>query len=232
MAKDEKKSNPNILQLWPTSILSKRFSHYQKVNPKLLELFYAHKKKNQKVPSRTYVSHDRLLGEYQNHEELNELAQFIKDNVYELAAEVNGQYWQQGDSIEVYMTGIWFQISNDYNFHEMHVHGNCSWSGVYYVQSGEASKGPEDHVGGQPNGITRFYGPNIDISGGGHAEAGNIYLQDYTFDSYPLDGKLVVFPPHLKHMVFPYNGPTDRVIVSFHMQMKNSRGDYWNYTFR
>lgn len=232
MAKDKKKSNSNITQLWPTSVLTKRFSHYQKINPALLELFYAHKEKEQKKPSRTYVSHDKLLAQYQQHTALNELAQFIKDSVFELAKEVNAPYWPSNGSMDINMTGIWFQISNDYNFHETHVHGNCSWSGVYYVQSGEASKGPEDHVGKQPNGVTRFYGPNIDLSAGGHAEAGNLYLQDYAYDSYPQDGKLVVFPSHLKHMVFPYNGPTDRVVVSFHVQMTNSKGDHWGYAFR
>ena len=232
MAKDKKKSNSNIMQLWPTSILSKRFSHYQKVNPALLELFYAHKEREQKKPDRTYVSHDKLLGEYQNHTALSELAQFIKDSVFELAAAANSHVWRKGDSIEMNMTGIWFQISNDYNFHETHAHGNCSWSGVYYVQSGQSSKGPEDHKDKQPNGVTRFYGPNIDLSAGGHAEAGNLYLQDYAFDSYPQDGKLVVFPSYLKHMVFPYHGADDRVVVSFHVQIQNEKGDTWNYAFR
>lgn len=220
MAKDKKKSNANISQLWPVSILSNRFPHYQKVNPALLELFYAHKEKEQKSASRTYVSHDKLLAQYQHHSALNELAQFIKDSVFELASEVNAPYWQKGDSIEINMTGIWFQIANDYNFHETHVHGNCSWSGVYYVQSGQASKGPGDHKGKQPNGVTRFYGPNIDLSAGGHAEAGNLYLQDYALDSYPQDGKLVVFPSHLKHMVFPYNGSSDRLVSCANDQRK------------
>lgn len=232
MAKDKKKGNPNIQKLWPTPILTKRNPHFQKINPSLIELFYAHKEREQKKPEATFVSHDRLLAEYPDHPELGELAKFIKDNVFELAAEVNGQYWGERASIDINLTGIWFQISNDYNFHETHVHGNCSWSGVYYVQSGDASKGPEDHIGKQPNGVTRFYGPGMDISGGGHGEAGNLYLHDYAHDSYPQDGKLVIFPAHLKHMVFPYNGPSDRVIVSFHTQINNTRGDTWNYSFR
>jgi len=212
-------------------MLNKRFSHFQKVNPALIDLFNRHMDKQNVKNRQAYASHDRLLAEYPNHPELGELAQFIKDSVFELAAEVNGQYWGQRASIEIFVTGIWFQISNNFNFHETHTHGNCSWSGVYYVQSGNASKGPEDHPGKQPNGITRFYGPGLDISGGGHGEAGNVYLHDYAYDSYPQDGKLVIFPAHLKHMVFPYNGERDRVVVSFHVQIKNSRGDTWNYAF-
>ena len=35
--------NPNIVNLWPTTMLVKRYGHYQKVNPALLELFYQHR---------------------------------------------------------------------------------------------------------------------------------------------------------------------------------------------
>ena len=42
MAKNKTRSNPNIVKLWPVTLLVKRFAHYQKVNPVLLELFYAH----------------------------------------------------------------------------------------------------------------------------------------------------------------------------------------------
>ena len=73
-----------------------------------------------------------------------------------------------------------------------------------------------------PNGITRFYGPGIDYTGGGHGEFGNLYLQHYAFDSVPSDGNLVVFPPHVKHMAFPYHGEHDRIIISFHAQVHSS----------
>jgi hypothetical protein len=53
MAKDKSKdkSNPNILKLSLTTILVKRFAHYQKVNPVLIELFYKHRDKENRAPS-------------------------------------------------------------------------------------------------------------------------------------------------------------------------------------
>ena len=231
-SKQQNKDNPNLMQLWPTSVLVKRFAHFQKVNPALLALFYDHKQRDQKSSGATYASHDRLLAEYPDNPALKDLAEFIKGSVFELAGEANSHVWRQHDQFDLNMTGIWFQISNDNNFHELHTHGNCSWSGVYYVQSGQSDPDAEACRGRQPNGVTRFYGPNIDISGGGHADAGNLYLQDYVFDSYPQDGKLVVFPAHLKHMVFPYRGEDDRVVVSFHVQISNAKGDHWGYGFR
>jgi len=231
MAKKKSKSASNVEYLWPTPILSKRFNEYQRVNPKLVELFYAHRDKERRAPASSYASADDLLKQYEHNADLQDLAQFIKNGVYEIASTVNAPYWRQGDEINLYLSGLWFQISNGYAFHETHIHGNCSWSGVYYVQSGQSSKSAEEYRDTKPNGITRFYGPYMDFGAGGHGEYGNIYLQDASWDSCPQDGKLVIFPSWMKHMVFPYNGEDDRIIVSFHARLSNAKGDYWPYSF-
>ncbi|MGD8420782.1 MAG: hypothetical protein PVJ78_10125, partial [Gammaproteobacteria bacterium] len=65
MAKKPKTdSNPNIIKLWPTTMLAKRFAHYQKVNPALLELFYQHRDREQRSPKQAYASKDDLLKQY------------------------------------------------------------------------------------------------------------------------------------------------------------------------
>ena len=67
---------------------------------------------------------------------------------------------------------------------------------------------------------------------GGFGDYGNLYLHDNNWDSYPEDGKLCVFPAHIKHMPFPYNGEEDRVIVSFHAQVFNASGTQnYDYSF-
>ena len=76
-------------------------------------------------------------------------------------------------------------MSNEHAFHETHIHGNCAWSGVYYVEVGDCSTCPADHGADMPNGVTRFYGPHMEVTAGGHGEFGNLYLQDTHFDSYP-----------------------------------------------
>ena len=224
--------NPNIVKLWPTMVLVKRFAHFQKVNPALLELFYQHREREQRNPEQAYASKDDLQNQYPLHQELGELAEFISKGIVEVATEANRGLWRQGEKVSVTLTGLWFQISNGYSFHEMHVHGNCSWSGVYYVQSGDCSTSPESHRGKQPNGVTRFYGPHMEHMAGGFGDYGNLYLHDNSWDSYPEDGKLCIFPSHIKHMPFPYNGDKDRVIVSFHAQVFNSSGSMsYDYSF-
>lgn len=224
MAKNKNRENPNIVKLWPTTILAKRFAHHQKVNPVLLELFYQHRDKEQRTPKEAYASRDNLLSQYENHVELQELADFIRASVYEVAKEANTSLWKADDRVRINLTGLWFQISNGFNFHETHVHGNCSWSGVYYVQAGDSSSSPEALRDNRPNGITRFYGPHMEHMAGGHGDYGNFYLHESSWDSFPQDGKICIFPSHIKHMAFPYNGTKDRVIVSFHAQVFSSKG--------
>ena len=91
MAKKTKPAgNPNIIKLWPTLFLAKRFAHFQKVNPALLELFYAHRKREQSGTQQAYASHDDLLSKYPLHDGLNELAEFISQEIAEVAG-TNGE---------------------------------------------------------------------------------------------------------------------------------------------
>ncbi len=222
--------NPHITELWPTSVLTRKFGKYQKINPELIRYFESYRATHPGSGGPVYASPDNFAANTDN-EAILTLQKFIMDNVFEIASSVNRVHWGRHQSLDVFLTGLWFQISNHYGFHETHVHGNCSWSGVYYVQSGECSKGPGD-VGenGQPNGITRFYGPYMEYQAGGHGDLGNFYLQAHTWDSFPEDGKLVIFPSHIKHMVFPYQGKVDRIIVSFHAQVDRKGGLRYGYS--
>ena len=231
MTNSSGKSNPHIKQLWPVSILSRRFGKYQKVNPELIELFRQYQKEHPATSGSVYSSPDNFSHGIEN-EALQSLEKFIMDNIFSIASELNAPYWKHGMSLDVTLTGLWFQVSNNFGFHEMHVHGNCSWSGVYYVQAGSSSRSAADiHENGMPNGITRFYGPHTEYLAGGHGDRGNYYLNDHTYDSYPEDGKLCIFPSHLKHMVFPYQGEQDRIIVSFHGTVDAEEELRYGYSF-
>ncbi len=231
MARQSHKKSSNVAWHWPIPVLTRKFGQYQGVNAELLELFYDYRRRNPRNAGSVYSSPDNLHQEIR-HPAVEKLARFITEGVFEVAAEANRDYWRQASNINVQLTGIWFQITNDHGFHETHIHGNCSWSGVYYVQAGDSSRGPDDlGANGMPNGITRFYGPNMEFTAGGHGDLGNLYLQDHTRDSYPQDGNLVVFPSHLKHMVFPYAGEKDRVIVSFHAQVLGDQELRYDYGF-
>ncbi len=220
-----------IKYLWPTPILERINRDHSAIKAGLVDLLYAHRDKHTKNGSPLYASQDNLHVLYKDDPVFSKVNKFIMDSVFEIAAGVNGPYWKNSQGIDVALTGVWFQISNGYGFHETHIHGNCAWSGVYYIQAGESSRHAKDRKNGLLNGITRFYGPYMEFLAGGHGEFGNFYLEDKSWDSYPEDGKIAVFPSYLKHMVFPYNGEQDRIIISFHAQVSGMKEQRPGYEF-
>lgn len=222
-----------LIHLWPTTLLVSHLPQQAEVNPRLKQLFADYRTAHPGPAKTSYVSPDNFAQGLE-HPDIDTLKKFIMDQVYIIAKELNQVYWRQFklQDITVDITGMWFQISNDHSFHETHVHGNCSWSGVYYVQAGETSQSKEDtRPNGMPNGITRFYGPQMEYSAGGHGDWGNYYLQHNTHTSYPQDGMLIIFPSYLKHMALPYIGQTDRIIVSFHAQVNSPTQIEYRYSF-
>ena len=219
--------------LWPTPFLRTKFDGHKKVNKNLVDLFVKHRQQFDKLDANVYSSGDDLLARY-NHPALNSLFKFISDQLFGMSTGVNSKMWQYSQSSKMQMTivGAWFQIQNGHGFHETHNHGNCAWSGVYYVQVDDDDKRTANQELGAQNGVTRFYGPHMDVIGGGYMDSGNLYLQDTSIDSAPEEGVLCIFPSHLKHMAMPYIGKKDRIIVSFNAQVHGDKGDaLFDYAF-
>lgn len=236
MTKENKKAmqdDRHILLYWSTPILRKKFPQHAEVNPALVKLFYEHRETHDTVHGPVYSSADDLLHRY-NDPALNNLFAFISASVFDIASKMNVECWQRSRSKKMNMTvsGAWFQIQNNHGFHEVHNHGNCSWSGVYYVQVDADEKRENNKELGAMNGITRFYGHPMEVIGGGYMDSGNLYLQSTNVDSKPEEGVLCVFPSHVKHMAMPYVGDKDRVIVSFNAQVHGDQGDeLYNHSF-
>jgi len=231
MTDDSKNSDLHLL--WPTPFLRTKFADSATVNKVLVMLFIQHRKNNDKLNAPVYSSSDDLLMQY-NHPELNALFKFISDQLFQMSTQVNAKLWQYSRSTKLQMNvvGCWFQIQNGHGFHETHNHGNCAWSGVYYVQVDDDETRIANKVLGEMNGVTRFYGHQMDVIGGGYMDSGNLYLQDNSFDSPPEEGVLCIFPSHLKHMAMPYIGKKDRIIVSFNIQVHGDQGDgLFDYSF-
>ncbi len=226
--------NPNqLIELWPTTILRRKLENHQQVNAELIALFRHYQRENPGDSDSSFISPDNFANDLDN-QALETLKSFIMDGVYEISRNLNQKYWKQFKlrGLNIDITGMWFQISNGFTFHETHVHGNCSWSGVYYVQAGSASQSGNDRMpNGMLNGVTRFYGSMMEESAAGHGDWGNYYLQNNTYTSYPQDGSLVIFPSFLKHMAYPYNGEKDRIIVSFHAQVNSDSEVKYKYAF-
>ncbi len=118
---------------------------------------------------------------------------------------------------------MWFQCSNEGAFHDVHTHGNCTWSGVYVVQVDDPETRVRHPVYGATNGITRFYGPPFAALGGAYVDIANAYLQSPHRDVEPVPGQLTIFPSWLARQALPYAGEADRIIISFNASVHAAR---------
>ncbi len=133
--------------------------------------------------------------------------------------------WRDGGvPLAAAIDSMWFQTSRGGAFHDVHTHGNASWSGVYVVQVDAPEVRRAHPVHGAAHGVTRFYGPPFQALGGAHVDLGNAYLQPPHVDVEPVPGQLVLFPAWLAHQALPYDGQAERVVVSFNARVHHASG--------
>ncbi len=215
--------------LWPTPIGLHHYADAATLNPQLVGAFAAGRaaQERQRGEERRsfFASDDDLLhrvklGGWQD------FVAFLVHSLGETAKEANREAWAgQPMELNVGIEGMWFQCSRDGAFHDVHTHGNCSWSAVYIVQIDEAARRVTHPVYGAANGVTRLYGPPFSALGGAFVDVGNAYLQPPSIDIEPVPGQLLLFPSWLAHQALPYDGEAERIIISFNASLHGAQGD-------
>lgn len=212
--------------LWATPIGVHQWAEAADANALLARAFSGMRATdpNAKAGALFYASADNLLNRIQI-PEWQSLVRFIVDGLRQTVVLANQSAWPiAAPGMRIGIEGIWFQIANGGVHHDVHTHGNCSWSGVYCVQV-DALPARESHPAfGLQNGITRFYGPHFNRLGGAHMDFGNAYMQQAHIDIEPIPGQLVIFPSWLPHQAMPYAGEQDRIIVSFNASIHSDTG--------
>jgi uncharacterized protein (TIGR02466 family) len=204
-----------------------RFAQAAEVNEVLARVFKVMRATdpNYQPGSRFYASSDDLLQRV-DLPEFAALVRFIAEALQSTVKQANSGVWPQGrHGLRLELVGLWFQIQNGAAFHDIHTHGNCSWSGVYYVQVDPPELRTQHAELGALNGATRFYSPMFPLLGGAYMDMGNAWLQQATLDVAPREGELVLFPALLPHKAMPYSGEKDRIVVSFNAQIHAAGGD-------
>jgi uncharacterized protein (TIGR02466 family) len=212
---------------WPVPMATHRFAEAAEVNDVLARVFTVMRATDPgyQPGSSFYASSDDLLQRV-DLPEFQALVRFIAQALQSTVKQANAGIWPQGrHGLQLELTGLWFQIQNGAAFHDIHTHGNCSWSGVYYVQIDPQEVRAQHAELGARNGATRFYSPMFPLLGGAHMDMGNAWLQQATLDVAPREGELVLFPAFLPHKAMPYSGSKDRIVVSFNAQIHGAAGD-------
>lgn len=90
-----------------------------------------------------------------------------------------------------------------------HDHADAHFSGVYYLDAGEAPSAPD------LAGRIAFVNP---LGGGGRIPGLDLSPSNLTIR--PQTGMLLIFPGYLPHYVHPYRGKRPRVAVSFNARVR------------
>jgi hypothetical protein len=99
----------------------------------------------------------------------------------------------------------WANVNGPGDFNRFHTHAGSTWPGTYYVDTGA----PVD-ADGTP---LHFFDPCQ-----GRA---NTFLQPVVPARYsvrPEPGMMVLFPSYMPHMVFPHQGPRQRISIAFNLR--------------
>jgi uncharacterized protein (TIGR02466 family) len=224
--------SPGFHALWPTPLGIHDYPGAEDFNPVLARMLGALRLAQQQqrgaAPGAFFASDDDLLQRVKL-PEWQAFVRFVVESLRDTVREANRHAWPAdtaaaGMDLRIAIEGMWFQSSRDGAFHDLHTHGNCSWSGVYCVQVDDEPERIAHPVYGAAHGVTRFQGPRFQALAGAHVDLGNAYLQPPHIDIAPRPGRLVVFPSWLPHQALPYAGRAERLIVSFNASVHAASG--------
>jgi hypothetical protein len=131
----------------------------------------------------------------------------VAEMVFQLNRQINGERFSLG-RINVDPFESWIHITRDGGYHDSHVHPNCSWCGIYYIDIGDCTLNPL-------NGVNRFYPPVALI----YEDVGSVVCPLNPVHPPPEDGKLILFPSHIRHAGLLYHGKRDRILASFNAKV-------------
>jgi len=120
-------------------------------------------------------------------------------------AKVLNEFHSETCQYEIKFVDSWFHIGKTNSLHEPHIHANCSWCGIYYVEAGEKESGQ-----------TSFRNPAYST----YLDYGSRWLDIHMQAQVkPENGLLILFPSYLQHHQCLYTGNKDRVVVAFNAQV-------------
>lgn len=139
--------------------------------------------------------------------EIAELKRSCEELIAQVASAVNQEVWPEDTTASAYIIESWYHITQNGGYHDTHSHPNCSWCGIYYLESGDSDLTTR-------NGVNRFYDPRINADH--YLDAGTAYLNHQgVWDFEPKEGQIILFPSYLKHAALPYFGKQDRIVIAF-----------------
>ena len=203
---------------WGTPIIEVRNPEHERIRESLIRVSYEAEKQSSVAiasgvaPLAKFGLYESPFNFFHNPEPaVHALKMFCANAVGEMIflmnREINRDKLQLG-RINVDLFESWVHITRDGGFHDSHIHPNCSWCGIYYIDIGDCTADP-------PNGCNRFYPPVALI----YEDVGSLVSPLNPVHPPPEDGKLILFPSHVRHSALIYHGKRDRILASFNARI-------------
>ena len=202
---------------FPTTVFSVSCSGYKQLNSQLLSLIYAERERDQQGIQR---SNFRELGGWHSHNNLHQINAYnpLTERVLQAGKRMSSQLGYH-PSKELKIGTMWSIINAPGSSNKSHIHPDCHWSGVYYVQVPDSGGDIEftdprtSHIMNQPS-----FDPKSKRS------KDNWTKVRFT----PKAGTMIIFPSWLYHSVEPnMSNKTgkegERVIISFNIPQVSGR---------
>lgn len=206
-------TDSTLLKIWPTVILKKKFPDHDSVKPNLLKFVYEYMGKypegRKGIENRDlYESRDDIFKAYFfKDSSIKSLANFLAQSIAKVSAAANIKLWKREgidlEKLSVNFTASWFINYLTGGNVDPHLHANCSWSCVYYLQMGPV-KDPKD-------GATYLICPNNKSDSN---DLGASYTREACRFFQAVEGHALFFPSNLVHGSFPYSGDEQRIVFS------------------
>jgi uncharacterized protein (TIGR02466 family) len=106
-----------------------------------------------------------------------------------------------------YTITAWANVNESGDYNRSHLHSNCHWSGVYYVDPGRLDaavmpNGAIELIDPRPA-ATVFGLPGLDVPS--------------TWTIHPDAGFMLMFPSWIRHSVLPFRGEGPRISIAFNI---------------
>lgn len=197
-----------FLQMFPTTLLSCRLPDHERLNAGLLE--YIEKLRGIAPDGRT---RSNVLGWQSGNLDYDvpSVAEFAT-LVLERAREYGlAHSWNFPSHMQLIMREIWANVSGKHAYNNVHNHPNSLLSGVYYVK---AERNCGDLLIADPRKQAWVMQPEF-------VERNQMNSSVHTIP--PEVGKLIIFPSWLDHGVNPNLSDTDRISMSFNINLMHEQ---------
>ncbi len=198
-----KQTKINKIIAYPTYLLTHQWEDYEELNDELCSIILEKEKTTQGITKSNsggyHSEYDLLKWKGEAIQKFTNMITFVAEEELKLA-DINKQ-------VNLSITA-WANVMRSGNYHVVHKHPNNTWSGSYYVRSGNADKSIKN------NGLLELVDPR---TGNNMIIHNDMPSQQYQIP--PKEGLMCMFPSYLDHFVHTYIGTEERISIAFNIRI-------------